>query len=219
MVNDLITKLKNPVNSLKDYAESDDLKKALIRMIVVAAVLALVGVISVINGINKSLDSSWYSELSKSELSDLRSESIKEAELFDIFIKGTVTTAISIAVISATLFFIAKFTKNSKNFEFCLSIASNAIGIYAVSAILNLILSYIYAPLGALVLFIASVYASYSLIFAFRESLDIEDINTFVLTTTAVISVVVTICIIALSIYFDESISDITSIGYLLYLL
>lgn len=216
LITNFITKLKTPVDSLKEYANSDDMKKALIRLLVVAILISIVAHISAIALINKALDNSWYNDLSKSELAEVKDEMMENAELGDLFLKNTLTNVISISILTATLFFIAKFAKSSKTFVFCLSMSANAVGVVALASVLNLVISLIYVPLGLLVIFATSLYAAYSLIFAFKESLDIDDTNKLVFIITSVISIVIVIAVIALSMYLDESLSDITSLTSLL---
>ena len=146
----------------------------------------------------------------------MRWDAIKNAELFTGFLKTAVISAIVIALIALVLFIIAKIVKSPKEYASNLSMINNTAIIYAVGSILKLVLSLIYAPLGLLVWYACTVYASFTLINAFRDTLEVESTDTLVLATTGVFSAIIVILAIVLSSILKVSFGDISDIFSLL---
>ena len=116
------------------------------------------------------------------------------------------------------LFIIAKIVKSPKEYASNLSMINNTAIICAVGSVLKLILSLIYAPLRLLVWYAVTVYASFTLINAFRryKTLEVESTDTLVLATTGVFSAIIVILAIVLSSILKVSFGDITDILSLL---
>lgn len=218
MLQNILEIMKHPVTILKEKSEQEDLKKGGIKLAILSGIMSLLNVItSIVSIISKySKDSYWYSSYSSSELWDKRWDAIKDAELFGAFFKNWVVFAIVIAVLAAILFIIAKLVKSPKEYPNVLSMVTNSFIVYVAGSILNVILSFIYAPLGWLVLFAASVYAFFSLINAFRDSLKIENTDTLVLVTTGVLVVVLVVAVVLFSVTTGVSLKDINNITSLL---
>lgn len=157
--------------------------------------------------------SSYYSS---SELWDKRWDAIKNAGLFTGFLKTAVISAIVIAIIALVLFIIAKIVKSPKEYSNNLSMANNTAIIYVVGSILKLIISLIYAPLGLLIWYAVTIYASFTLINAYRDTLEVENTNMLVLATTGILSAIMVILAILLTSILKVSFSDISSLLSLL---
>ena len=218
MFQEILEKLKKPVSVIIYESEQEDLKKSGIKLAIISAVMALINIItSVITIIKKySKDSFWYSSYSSSELWDKRWEAIKDAELFSSFLKNWIIMAIVLAVGALILFLIAKFVKSPKEYTKNLSMINNTAIIGTAGNIVSTILSLIYAPLGILVTFATIIYATFSLIFAFKDTLQIENSDKLVIVTTGVLVSVVIIIFILLSVVLDVSLKDISTITSLL---
>ena len=213
----LLEKIKNPVTTVIEKSQEEDLKKSGIKLAIISVVMALISTISsVISICTKYSKKGWYSYYSSSELSEMRWDAIKSAELFTGFLKTAVISAILIALIALVLFIIAKIVKSPKEYACNLSMINNTAIIYAVGSVLKLILSLIYAPLGLLVWYAVTVYASFTLINAFRDTLEVESTDTLVLATTGVFSAIIVILAIVLSSILKVSFGDISDIFSLL---
>lgn len=208
----VLEQLKNPVTTILENSKKENLKIGCIKGAILALAMSLVTVISTVISIfsRYSSKSTWYKNYSSSELWEKRWDAIGDAELFTSFIKSFVIFAVCIAIFALILFIIAKLVKSSKDYSVTLSMVNTALSVYVIAMILNLILSVIYAPLGLLVLYGTITYASFSLMSAFRISLELEDTNKLVLVSTAVLTV--TMLIIAVIIYAIIG-SSLSSIG------
>lgn len=214
----LLEKIKNPVTTVIEKSQEEDLKKSGIKLAIVSVVMALISTISSIISIfsKYSKKSYWYSYYSSSELWDKRWDAIKNAGLFTGFLKTAVISAIVIAIIALVLFIIAKIVKSPKEYSNNLSMANNTAIIYVVGSILKLIISLIYAPLGLLIWYAVTIYASFTLINAYRDTLEVENTNMLVLATTGILSALMVILVILLTSILKVSFSDISSLLSLL---
>lgn len=218
MVANLLEKIKSPVTTMIEKSQEEDLKKSGIKLAIVSVVMALISTISSIISIfsKYSKKSYWYSYYSSSELWDKRWDAIKNAGLFTGFLKTAVISAIVIAIIALVLFIIAKIVKSPKEYSNNLSMANNTAIIYVVGSILKLIISLIYAPLGLLIWYAVTIYASFTLINAYRDTLEVENTNMLVLATTGILSAIMVILAILLTSILKVSFSDISSLLSLL---
>lgn len=213
----LLEKIKNPVTTVIEKSQEEDLKKSGIKLAIISVVMALISTISsVISICTKYSKKGWYSYYSSSELSEMRWDAIKNAELFTGFLKTAVISAIVIALIALVLFIIAKIVKSPKEYACNLSMINNTAIIYAVGSVLKLILSLIYAPLGLLIWYAVTIYASFTLINAYRDTLEVENTNMLVLATTGILSAIMVILAILLTSILKVSFSDISSLLSLL---
>lgn len=218
MFANLLEKIKSPVTTMIEKSHEEDLKKSGIKLAIVSVVMALISTISSIISIfsKYSKKSYWYSYYSSSELWDKRWDAIKNAGLFTGFLKTAVISAIVIAIIALILFIIAKIVKSPKEYSNNLSMANNTAIIYVVGSILKLIISLIYAPLGLLIWYAVTIYASFTLINAYRDTLEVENTNMLVLATTGILSAIMVILAILLTSILKVSFSDISSLLSLL---
>ena len=211
MLNKLVDIVRNPVTTIIKKAETEDIRKGAIKAVILSLVIALVNLIStVISIISKfTKNDFWYKNYTSSQLWEKRFEAMGKAELFSSFFKSFVIALIAIAVIAGILFLIARIAKSKKSYDKMLSMVNNVVIISIIGTILKLILSFIYEPLGLLVMFGVSVYAFFSLIFAFRDSLEIENADILVLATTVVLSIVIVILVVILCAVSGVALSDI----------
>lgn len=215
----ILEELKNPVTTIVEKSKTEDLKKGCIKGAILALIMTVINIVSIIISIfsKYSSKSTWYKNYSASELWEKRWDAIGDAELFTTFIRSFVIYAICIAVFALILFIIAKLVKKQKDYAATLSMVNTTISVYVIAMILNLILSAIYVPLGLLVLFATTIYASFSLMSAFSMSLELEDPNKLVLVSTAVLTVtIVLIYVIIFAIVGNAISSELNSLESLL---
>lgn len=191
--------LKNPVTTVIEKAKTETLKKGLIKTAILSLVLALVSLLATVIRIMIRYSGKNYSYLTSSELSERRADAFENAELFTTFIQSFITIFIMIAVIALILFLIAKFVKTPKKYESMLSMVANVLIVYGIGSIINTIFSFIYAPIGILIIFITIIYSSYTLLYAFRDSLEIDNSDNLVIVTTIVYTVIIVIAVILLA--------------------
>lgn len=208
-----LEELKNPVTTILEKSKTETLKKGCIKAAILSLVMAVVSILSkVISIFSKySSKSSWYKNYSASELWSKRWDAIGDAELFSNFIRSFVISALVIAIFALILFVIAKLVKKSKDYTVTLSMVNTTLSVYVVAIVLNLIISLIYAPLGILLLYAVIVYASLSLMSAFRISLEVDDTNKLILVSTAVLTAVVLIAAVIVYAIIGNSIATIGS--------
>ena len=89
------------------------------------------------------------------------------------------------------LYVISRLVKSPLDFISVLSISNSSFMIYVVGMLINLIFSFIYAPIGILIQAIAFVYAIITLANTFKDSMEISDINKLVQYSTIVIGVLI----------------------------
>lgn len=228
----IVDLFKTPVTTFTKRAEERKVKKEVIIAGIIAVVVALVtilttymGVMKVVNKTYKSLEDyndnlySWEEEISKSEFKELKKEAKEEAledlELGKTFFKTLLTTVISIALIAAILFVISRMVKSPKDYIEMLSMANSAFIIYFLGFLLNTIFSYIYAPIGVIVMAGATIFAVIALASAFRESIQVEDENKLVIYSSIVLTVVVAVLVI-IAMNYINSILSLSSLSSLL---
>ena len=201
MLSNILEFLKHPVTTMMDLAEKEDTKKNGIKLAIISCVMALIGVITQLQIINKTYSKDGFlgSFRSPEELAKLKSEAIKDAKLISVFFKSFVIYAAVIAVIALILFIIAKLVKSDKKYDNTLSMTNNALIICVAGFIIDMLVSLVYAPLGAIILYAAITYACYTLLIAYKESLGAVDNDNLVLMTTAVLTAVAVILALIIS--------------------
>ena len=217
MFETIIEQLKNPVTSMVEKSKEEGIKKGTIKLVIISAVMALINVItSMMSIFSKYSSKSWYADIyEKSELSKMKWDAIKDAELFGTFFKTWVIIAIGIAVV-ALVWIIAKFIKSPKEYSDTLSIVNSAVITFVVASIINIILSKIYAPLGIIFMFAVSIYIGYSVIFAYERLLEVEDTDKLVLISTGVFTVLLVVLIVVFCAATGTSLKSINALMDLL---
>lgn len=206
--------LLNPVTSTINSAKEEDLKKGAIKLAIISAVMSLVNVISTIASIFSRYSSKGFygSFYDKDTLKEKKWDAIKDAELFGAFFKVFLVVAAVIAVMALVLWIISKLVKNPKKYEETLSMINNFMITIVAGIVLKMLISLIYAPLGILVMIVISIYAGYTLIYSYRDSLEVENTDKLVLVTTGVFTALIIVAIILLCAVTDISLSDIADI-------
>jgi len=221
MVEELMGLFKSPVTTFTKRAEERNIKKEAIIAGIVAVVIALVtilttymGVMKIVNKTFKSLDDyndnlySWEEEITKSEFKKLKKEAKEDAledlELGKTFFKSLLTTVIAIALVAGILFVIARLVKSPKYYIEMLSMTNSAYIIYLIGFLLNVVFSYIYAPIGLILVAGTTIFAIIALANAFKESIEVEDPNKLVIYSSAVLTVVVAILVIIAMNYINS---------------
>ena len=203
MFEKVLDQLKNPVTAVIERSKTDDLKKGAIIAGILSGILALIGVLSKIIAIFTIFSKKLMG--SSSKLGELRWEAMKEVELVGGFFKSWLIIILTIAAGAAILFAIAKLLKNQKDYAALLSMINSVLIVYTAGSIVSLIVSLIYSPIAWFVSFAVMIYVGYTLVFAFRESLEIENTNKLVLVTTAVLTATIVVLVI-----LGAAISDIS---------
>mgnify|MGYP004600850599 CR=1 FL=1 len=214
MFENILEKLKNPVTILIEKAEEEDIKKGCIKLAIISFIMSFLNTISRVIAIisRYSKKDYWYKDYTTSELWAERWDAIKETELLSGFFKTWVIIAVAIAISALILFIIAKIVKSPKEYSNNLSMINNILIIYSIGFAFKILFSLIYAPLGLIILYATMLYATLTLINAYRESLDIENTDILVVTTTAVLTIAIIITLIIISSFSGVSLSDLTSV-------
>lgn len=221
MLGELLGLFKYPVTTFTKRAEERNIKKEAIIAGIIAVVIAIVTVltsfISITKTVNKKYKSlksyndslySWEEEVTKSEFKEMKKEAkeelLEDAELVKSFFKTLAITVVAIAVVAGILFVIARMVKSPKDYMEMVSMANSAFMIYLAGFLLNTIFSYIYAPIGAIVLAGSTIFAVIALANAFRESIEVEDPNKLVIYASIVLTVVVALLVIIVMNYINS---------------
>lgn len=212
MLQNMLEMIKTPVTTMLEKSRQEDLKKGAIKGAILSVVLALISVISTIITIIKSVEKdTLFGELTNQEVWDKRLNRIEEAKLFSVFFKQILIYAVVVVIIAAILYIIAKLLKNEKKYSETLSMTNNTLVLLAIGMIVNTLVSLIYAPIGIVLTLMISIYAILSLTYAFKESLDMVDLDKLVLISTGIIIAAVIIGIILLMVVYDISFKDLSS--------
>ena len=217
MFETIVEFLKRPVSTLIEKSEQEDIKKGGIKLAVITGIMSLFGiittVISIFSQYSKDNKYSWYSD---AEWAEMRSEALKNVEFMSTFFKTWLIYAAIIAVGALILYIIAKFVKSEKSYASTLSMTNNAAGICVIANIVGKVASLIYAPLGIIIVFASAVYASYALLYAFKDSLGDVDVDNLVIVTTIVMVVIVVIAALIISNQLKSSLGSLSGIMSLL---
>ena len=209
MLENFINLFKYPTTTLLQKSEEEDIKKGAIRTLILSLIISILGVIGKVITITQT-----YSKMSKSSyytketIAQRKAEAFKDAELFGSFFKQFFIMIAVIAIIALVLFIIAKLVKSDKKYNQTLSMVSNAYVFVTLGCILQVIFNLIYLPLAILFIVATSIYATLTLIIAFRDSLDVEDSDKFVIITTAVLIVTVIIAYLVVSNIVKETVGS-----------
>lgn len=168
---------------------------------------------SIFSRYSKDNKYSWYSD---AEWFEMRSKAFEDAELISTFFKTWLIYAAIIAVGALILYIIAKFVKSEKSYASTLSMTNNAAGVCVVANIIGKLASLIYAPLGIIIVFASAVYASYALLYAFKDSLGDVDVDNLVIVTTIVMVVIVVIAALIISNQLKSSLGSLSGMMDLL---
>lgn len=214
MFQNIIEIIKMPVTTMIEQSRRDDLKKGAIKGLLLSVLMSFISVITTFFAIIKSITkkSSWYGEYSSAEVWEKRWKKIEEAELFSAFFKQILIYAIVIAVIAFILYVIAKLVKRDKDYSETLSFVNNTFILFVMGMLIHSVVSFIYVPLAILLSFVVNVYAVLTLMYAFKESLDMVDIDKLVLAFTGVITATIVIVVVFFMIIFNVSFKNLSDL-------
>ncbi len=229
MLGELLGLFRYPVTTFTKRAEEKNIKKEAIIAAVLAVIIAVVtvlssyfGIVKTVNKKYKSLSSynkSSFTEVTKEEFKDLKkeykSDLLEDANLVGSFFKTLAITVVAIAVVGAILFVIARLLKSPKGYMEMLTMSNSAFIIYTLGFVLYTIFSFIYMPVGIVILFAALIFAIIALSTSFRESIEVEDTNKLVICSSIVLTIVVAILVIIVASYINNLVSSLNSLSSL----
>lgn len=222
LIGDFIGLITSPVTSFKKRAQEKNIKFEAIIAVAVAVVIALVTIInlyiSAVKGVNavyksykKYSEKYSYLDLTKEEYKEQKKEAKKQAleliDFKDVFFKTAVAILVVTAFVAGMLYVISRLVKSPKDYIELISFMNSAFLVYTAGAILSIILSLIYTPLGIIVTFATSIFAIFSLANSFKESLQLEDTNKLVICSTVVFTIVFAILVIIANKYIGNLLS------------
>lgn len=233
MIGELLGLFKYPVTTIQKKAEERNIKKEAIIALVIALIIAVVTILTSLISINKavkqkykSLDDyndslySWEEEVTKSEFKELKkeykSELLENSKLVAKFFRTFGVVIGTIALVAAVLFVIARMVKSPKDYIEMLSMSISAFTIYTIGFLLNTIFSYIYSPIGSILFAASLIFAIIALANAFKESIEVEDVNKLVIYSSIVLAVVFGILVIIVMSYINSLTSSLSAINTLL---
>lgn len=176
--------LMHPVSKVTETVQKEDIKKGAIKAAIIAAVLAIVNVLSTIRVIHIANSRSRVREAYMEALNPF----LSILKMFAIYL-------LAIIVVALILFVISKLVKDQKSLPYTVSLTANSAIVYTVGLTLGLILSF-WTPLSILVIGIASLHSGLTLLISFVSSLSNVDTDSLVLVTVTVlmaVSIVMTI--------------------------
>lgn len=188
--------LMHPVSKVTEAVQKEDIKKGAIKTAIIAAVLAIVNVLSTIRVIHIANSKSKVREAYMDALNPI----LSILKMFVIYI-------LAIIVIALILFVISKLVKDQKSLPCTLSMTANSAIVYTVGLTLGLILSF-WTPLSILVIGIASLHSGLTLAISFISSLSNVNTDSLVLVAVTVFMVVSIIMAIINLITKDVKLSD-----------
>lgn len=219
MIGEVLGLLKNPVTSMVKKAEERNIKKEAITALIIAIVIALVSILTTYIGIMKEVkeeypsykeymeEYSWRDETEeeyKKEKKEYKKDLMEDFELIPTFFRSVLITGISICLIAGILFVISRVVKSPKDYIEMISMVNGAFVIYLIGFLLNTIFSFIYAPIGTIAQTGALIYAIISVSNAFRESIQVEDVDKLAKYSSIVLTVVFAVLVIIAMNYLDS---------------
>lgn len=222
MVSEILELFKTPVTALSKRAQERNVKKEVITGAIIAVIIAVVTLITTYIGIVKPInetysslekynEKTWGKDLTKEEFKiakkEAKDEALEDAELAGNFFKTLAISAGSILLVAGILFIIARMVKSPKDYIELIAMTNGAYIIYVLGFLLNVIFSYIYIPVGIILLAGMFIYALISLCNAFRDSLEIENSDKLSMYSTIVLTIVFAILVIILAKYIDSTTS------------
>lgn len=219
LIGEFIGLFKYPVTTFQKRAEERNIKKEGIIALVTAVVIGLLTIFSlyltatrtvnkVYSSYKKYSEKYSYLEITKEEYKEQKKEAKKSALKYIEFTKTFFTTAgvtlVGICLIAGMMYVISRLVKSPKDYLELLSMTNSAFIIYLAGFIVNLIFSFIYAPIGIILLVGSFIFALSSLTNSFRESMGLEDTNKLVICSTIVITVVFAILVLIASKYISS---------------
>ncbi len=198
--------IMHPVSKVTETVQKEDIKKGAIKAVILAAVLAVVNVLSRIRIIHIFITTSKAKDSAMDDLNAF----VTILKMFGIYL-------LIIAAIALVLFIISKLVKDQKSFPYTLSMTVNSGIVYTVGATLGLILSF-WTPLSILVISIAALHSGLTLLVSFMSSLANVDTDRLILVAVVVLAIVaIVVAIISmikddvkLSSYADSKYSEMT---------
>ena len=180
----LVEFIMHPVSKVTEIVQREDIKKGAIKAVILAAVLAIVNVLSTIRVIH------IYN--TKSSMKDAYMEALNP---FVALLKSFGIYLLIIVAVALVLFVISKLVKDQKSLPYTLSMTVNSAVVYAVGITLGLVLSF-WTPLSVLVITLASLHSGLTLLVTFMSSL--SNVNTDQLVLVAAVVLIVVSVILAL---------------------
>lgn len=218
MLGNLINDFKHPVSRIIKKSQTETGKNGIFRCLLFSAILSLLNIFDLIVSImyKYSKRSEYYSNFTYSKIWSERFEVFKNSHLLINFLKGWLSFAILIVIISIILFLIAKLLNSKFNFKRALSIANNITVPYILIAFVAIILGLIYSPIKLFLIFFAAVFSVSTLIISYKSCLEINKDDSFVLASSLVTTCIALIVIIFITLLNKISIAYTSSLLELL---
>lgn len=230
MFSEILEIFKTPVTALSKRAQERNVKKEIITGAIIAVIIAVVTLITTYIGIMKPINKeyssveeynennySWDKDLTKEEFKTAKKkakdEALEDAELAGSFFKTLAISAGSILLVAGILFIIARMVKSPKDYIELIAMTNGAYIIYVLGFLLNVIFSYIYTPVGTIILGGMFIYALISLCNAFRDSLEIENSDNLSMYSAIVLTIVFAILVIIVTKYVSTLTSSLSSLS------
>lgn len=230
MFSEILELFKTPVTALSKRAQERNVKKEVITGAIIAVIIAVVTLITTYIGIMKPINKeyssveeynennySWDKDLTKEEFKTAKKkakdEALEDAELAGSFFKTLAISAGSILLVAGILFIIARMVKSPKDYIELIAMTNGAYIIYVLGFLLNVIFSYIYTPVGTIILGGMFIYALISLCNAFRDSLEIENSDNLSMYSAIVLTIVFAILVIIVTKYVSTLTSSLSSLS------
>ena len=206
MLGELLGLFTYPVTTFQKKAEEKNIKKEAIIALVLAVVIALSTILNLYILATKTVNKYYksykkYSEeysylnISKDEYNKEKKEAKKEllkslGVTAENFFKTAGIALVAIALVAGMLYVISRLVKSPKDYLELLSYSNSAFMIYVIGYIISILIALIYSPLGTIISFGVFVFALIALANAFKDSLQLEDINKLVIFSAIVVTVV-----------------------------
>ena len=146
----------------------------------------------------------------------MKKEELEDKAIIKTFFRTAGISAVSIALVAGILYVIARMVKSPKDYIELIAMTNGAYIIYLLGFLLNVIFSYIYAPIGIILLVGMFIYALISLCNAFKDSIEVDNSDKLSMYSAIVLTVVFAILVIIAMNYINGLLSPLGDLSSLL---
>ena len=190
-----ITAIKNKIN---DYA---DVKTAGILVILVSLCRMVIGLLGTMIS---AIFVKQRNFLKGTTSLDVSFDGLKNLDYFSLIVKQIIGFIIVVAVVAGVYYVVSCVMKKTVNYFKLVSITTVSFIPMFIAGFVSTIIAYIYAPIGAFIVFASLVYSVITFVRSMSDEIKLDDLNMMVYFQTICLTVIFIIAYYALSNYISS---------------